>query len=230
MAPNSSTGTLTIVSTHIGNPLDMSERAKEVIRTCDILLVEDRKPAGQLLKSVGIRRDVVLYNEHTYKDETNRIIDELLGGKSVALVSDSGTPLIADPGSELVEKAAAFGITVTAVPGASSILAALVTSGVPADRFTFAGFLPRDKKERIADLRSLRNRKETIILLEAPYRLLHILSDVQTVFGSGHPIVIAVELTMKNERIYRMNAQQAVAFFTAHPFKGEFVIVLPPTN
>ncbi len=220
------TGSLILVSTPIGNFDDISLRAIEVIKTCDILLVEERKPANRLLSLLGIKREYLLLNEHTNKETTEEAFDALLDGKTIAVISDAGTPLIADPGFLLVRKALEIGIKVTSVPGASSILPALQLSGFSLLSFTFVGFLSRDKTERAAELRNLRDRKETLVFLEAPYRLAQIIDDLAKGIGEKREAAICCDLTTKEEKIIRGTFTEIREHFQQHPFKGEFVIVV----
>lgn len=220
------TGSLILVSTPIGNIEDISPRAIEAMKNCDILIVEERKPANRLLSQLGIKKDYLLLNEHTTKETTEEAFDALLDGKTIALISDAGTPLLADPGSLLVRKVLEIGIKVTAVPGASSILPALQLSGFSLTSFTFVGFLSRDKKERAAELRNLRDRKETLIFLEAPYRLQQIIDDLAKGIGEKREAAVCCDLTMKEEKVIRGTFTEIREHFAQKPFKGEFVIVV----
>jgi 16S rRNA (cytidine1402-2'-O)-methyltransferase len=223
-------GLLSLVSTPIGNLGDITLRAVETIRSCDILLAEERKPANRLLAHLGIKKEYLLFNEHTDRELLFEILTELHSGKHVALISDAGTPLIADPGESLVKKALSEGIHVTTLPGASSILPALLLSGFRTSPFTFIGFIPRDKTERLKALKMYSLRSETLILLEAPYRLGQITSEIKSAFGANRNVAVCTELTTKDEKIVRGKASEIEAYFKEHPFKGEYVIVIEGTK
>ena len=240
---------LHIVSVPIGNPQDITLRAIEVLRSADTVLCEDLKPARRLLhelpqpppgpllkkegesvkeKKEGEKKEWSLLplNEHTEREATNEALELLRSGKNLALISDAGTPLVADPGQRLVQRAIDAGIEVSPVPGTSSILTALVVSGFRSDKFYFAGMLPRDKSARKKEARALAAREETIVLLEAPYRLAQLLDDLVTGFGRDRRACVSVELTMPKERTYRGTLLALRDRFLTHPFKGEFVVVI----
>jgi 16S rRNA (cytidine1402-2'-O)-methyltransferase len=219
-------GTLTIVATPIGNPKDITLRAIEVLQSADIVLCEDLKPARRLLHELKIDKDLLPLNEHTTKQATEEAIELLLEGKNLALISDAGTPLVADPGNQLVMKAVRSGIRVTTAPGASSVMSALVLSGLPLDSFYFAGFLPREKSERARRAKELAGLRDTIVLLEAPYRLGQLLEDLGAAFGPGREAALAIELTTSKERVVRGTLLDLREQFERAPFKGEYVVVL----
>jgi 16S rRNA (cytidine1402-2'-O)-methyltransferase len=219
-------GTLYIVSTPIGNPSDISARAIEAIRSCDMLICEEAKPARRLLSQLQIQKEFILLNEHTTKDATSEALGLLEEGKTLALISDDGTPLLADPGSELVRDCIRHKIKIVPIPGASSILAALVASGFSLLSFSFAGFLPRDKAARKNAASEYKNRKETLVFLEAPYRLNQLLQDLSDGLGKERRAVISMDLTMASERFERGTLDSLQKHFTEHPFKGEFVVVV----
>jgi 16S rRNA (cytidine1402-2'-O)-methyltransferase len=219
-------GTLSIVATPIGNSGDISQRAVETLQASDIILCEDLKPARRLLHDLQIQKELLPLNEHSVKQATEEALELLLEGKHLSLISDAGTPLIADPGNTLVKKAVEAGIPVTTVPGASSVLSALVLSGMPLDTFYFAGFLPRDKSERIGRAKKLALMPDTIVLLEAPYRLAQLLDDLVHSFGPSRTASIAIELTTPKERVARGTLFELREQFQRAPFKGEFVVIL----
>jgi 16S rRNA (cytidine1402-2'-O)-methyltransferase len=219
-------GTLYVVSTPIGNPSDISARAIETIRSCDMLICEEAKPARRLLANLQIQKEFILLNEHTTKDATSEAFAFLEDGKTLALISDDGTPLLADPGSELIRECIIRGIKVVPIPGASSILAALVVCGFSLLSFTFAGFLPRDKAERKKAASDFKNRKETLVFLEAPYRLNQLLQDLSDGIGKERHAAICIDLTMPSERFERGTLGSLQKYFTEHPFKGEFVVIV----
>lgn len=219
-------GILYIVSTPIGNPADISTRAIETIKTCDILVCEEAKPARRLLAQLKIQKEFILLNEHTTKEATAEALTLLKEGKILALISDDGTPLLADPGSELVKECIGLGIKIVPIPGASSILVALVASGFSLLSFTFFGFLPRDKAARKKAASEYKSRKETLIFLEAPYRLNQLLQDLSDGLGKDRNAVLCMDLTMPSERFERGTLGHIQKHFTEHPFKGEFVVIV----
>jgi 16S rRNA (cytidine1402-2'-O)-methyltransferase len=219
-------GLLSLVSTHIGNPGDITLRAIDTIRTCDILLVEERKPANRLLAHLGIKKEYILFNEHTDRELVFEILTELHSGKHVALISDAGTPLLADPGENLVKKALTESIRVTTLPGSSSVLPALLLSGFRTAPFTFIGFIPKEKSQRLEVLKMYSSRNETLILFETPYRLSQVVSEIKISFGAGRNIAVCTELTTEKEKVVRGKAGKVESYFKEHPFKGEYVIVI----
>jgi 16S rRNA (cytidine1402-2'-O)-methyltransferase len=225
MVSNAS-GTLTIVSTPIGDPKDITLRAIEILASADIILCEDLKPARRLLHELRLEKELLPLNEHTTKEATNEALELLLEGKNLALISDAGTPLLADPGSLLVKKAIENGVRVTAAPGASSLLGALVLSDMPLETFYFAGFLPRDKSDRLRRARELAAIRDTVVLFEAPYRLSQLLDDLITACGGNREAAIAVDLTTSKERVLRGPLFELREQFQRAPFKAEYVVVL----
>jgi 16S rRNA (cytidine1402-2'-O)-methyltransferase len=219
-------GKLFIVSIPIGDMRDITLRAMEILRDCDVIFCEDMKPAGKFLHELKLSKQLIPLNEHTESSATEEALELLRSGKNLALISDAGTPLIADPGQKLVRLAIEEGIAVSPVPGASSVLAALVVSGFRSDKFFFAGFLPRDKAERKQAAIELAKMRETVVLLEAPYRLAQLLDDLLSGFGPTRRACVAMELSMPKERVIHGTLLSLRDSFAAQPFKGEFVIVL----
>lgn len=219
-------GKLYIVSVPIGNTGDISIRAIEVLRAADVIFCEDLKPGRRLLHELTIEKPLLPLNEHTESSATEEALALLRSGKTLSLISDAGTPVVADPGQRLVRRAIEARIEVSPIPGASSILSAIVISGFRSDTFYFAGMLPREKTERKKEARKLAERKETIVLLEAPYRLPQLLDDLVDGIGKDRPACVAVELTMPKERVHRGTLLALRDRFLAHPFKGEFVVVI----
>jgi 16S rRNA (cytidine1402-2'-O)-methyltransferase len=218
--------TLWIVSVPIGDARDITLRALDVLREADTVVCEDLKPARRLLHDLKIDIPLLPLNEHTDKEATQEALSLLREGKNLALISDAGTPLVSDPGHRLVQDAIAEEITVSAIPGASSILAALVVSGFRADSFLYAGMLPRDKADRKRRAKELSLVKETVVLLEAPYRLPQLLDDLVEGFGPKRNACVAMDLTLPKERVARGTLLTLRDQFRARPFKGEFAIVL----
>lgn len=217
---------LYIVSTPIGHPDDITLRALRVMREANNVICEERREGARLLKHYQIENTLIDLNEHTEHALTPELIERLKRGETLALISDHGTPLIADPGGRLVERAIAAGIQVSAVPGASSLLAALVVSGLPLECFRFVGMLPAKTTDRRAALAKLRDERDTWVVLDAPYRLSVLLEDLRGVLGAERRIVVACNLTMPEEILVRGTMQEVVRYFESKPFKGEFVVVV----
>ena len=219
---------LHIVSTPIGNLDDMTHRAVQVLSTVDLIAAEDTRHSRVLLDHFGIRTKVVSLHEHNEESEAPRLVQHLLGGKSLALVSDAGTPLLSDPGYRLVQLAIAAGITVRSVPGASAVTAALPLSGLPTDRFVFEGFLPPRAVARRNYLESLRLEPRTLVFFESSHRVLDSVEDMSSVFGDGRAAAICRELTKRFETVLRgtLGKLHQVLAGDADQQKGEFVIVV----
>lgn len=220
------TGTLFVVSTPIGNMGDFSFRAVETLRAVDLVLAEDTRHSGQLLKRYDISAKLLAYHEHNEAKTTPRLVERLLAGESMALITDAGTPILSDPGGRLVAAAIEAGITVAPIPGASALLAALVTSGLPAERFTFFGFLPRSGGDRQSALAELTELDHTAVLYEAPNRVASTLADVEAGGGGDRPVAVAREMTKQFEETRRGTVTELRAYYEEHPPRGEVVIVL----
>jgi 16S rRNA (cytidine1402-2'-O)-methyltransferase len=219
-------GTLYIVATPIGNYADLTYRALRILRECDAVIVEERRAGSTLLSHLGIDKPLYEWNEHSQPGQVADFVERLRGGEKFALISDHGTPLIQDPGAELVRAAIGAGARVEPIPGPSAILAALVASGISAARFRFAGRLPPKRVERGRALRSMRERRETLVLIDAPYRLMPLLTSLVEAFGQDRRAAVACQLTLPDEKFVRGTLAEIQAYFTAHPFKGEFVIIV----
>lgn len=219
-------GTLYIVSTPIGNPDDISARALRVLGEADWIVCEEIGEGERLLKRHAIKGLLVDLNEHSEKSRTKELVAELEKGKSLALISDAGTPLFYDPGKLLVEAAYAVGARVTAVPGPSSLMAALVLSGLPLNQFRFVGMLPAKREERRKGIQPLLHEKMTAVLLDAPYRLHAVLTDLTEVLGAERQAVVACDLTMPGEFVMRGTLGEIAERFRLRPFKGEYVILI----
>ena len=217
---------LFIVSTSIGNPDDITLRALRTLREASAVICEERREGARLLHAYQIENELIDLNEHTERERIPELIERLKRGETLALISDHGTPLLSDPGGRLTERAIAENIPISAVPGASSLLAALVVSGLPIEQFRFAGMLPVKTDARRAVLAKLREERYTWAVLDAPYRLAVLLDDVRTAVGASRPVVVACELTRPAEKIVRGTAEQVSEHFRTNPFKGEFVIVV----
>lgn len=221
---------LYIVSTPIGNPDDITLRALRVLREANAVICEERREGARLLKHYQIENTLVDLNEHNERERVPALLERLKRGETLALISDHGTPLLADPGNRLVERAIATGIPVSVVPGASSFLAALVVSGLPLERFRFVGLLPAKTELRRAALAQLRDERDPWIVFDTPYRLTSLLEDLLRTLGAARRIVVACNLTMPDENIVRGSAGQVVKHFQHYPFKGEYVIVVAGTS
>ncbi len=219
-------GKLYLISTHIGNPDDISLRALKILKSADILVCEEMKIGRRLLAAYQINRDIRSLNEHNETEETEHLLGELEDNKDVALFSDAGTPLFADPGTDLVRRCIERSIPVTAVPGANALLPALQLSGIPLRSFVFAGWLSPKREIRITELDRLKAEPRPVVILEAPYRLIPLLRDVGKSFGPHRKAVIAFDLTTENETIYRDTTGNLYAEFERNPRKGEFVLIL----
>ncbi|HTP81152.1 MAG TPA: 16S rRNA (cytidine(1402)-2'-O)-methyltransferase [Bacteroidota bacterium] len=217
-------GTLYIVATPIGNLEDISARAVRILDAVDLIAAEDTRTTRVLLHRFGISKPMVSYHGHNERSRTPGLIESLQSGRSIALVSDAGTPGISDPSCVVVREALKRGIPVVPVPGASAFLSALIASGLPTDRFVFEGFLPH-KKGRKAKLQSLRDEPLTIILYESPHRLRKTLDEILELLGDRQ-IVIARELTKKFEEILRGRLSVVIHELRAVSPRGEYVILV----
>ncbi|HYV88178.1 MAG TPA: 16S rRNA (cytidine(1402)-2'-O)-methyltransferase [Candidatus Polarisedimenticolia bacterium] len=220
-------GGLVIVATPIGNAGDIGLRALEVLKTADAILCEDTRVSLKLLTRHGIRRPLLAYHEHNAERMRPKILERLRGGESLALISDAGTPLVSDPGYKLVQAAIAENLPVTAVPGPSAALAALVLSGLPPDRFFFAGFLANRSAQRREELKELAAIPSTLIVYESANRLPEALGDMAAVLGN-RPAAIARELTKLFEEVRRGDLVALAAHYETTPARGEVVIVIGP--
>ncbi|SFP24296.1 16S rRNA (cytidine1402-2'-O)-methyltransferase [Geopseudomonas sagittaria] len=194
-------GTLYVVATPIGNLEDISARALRVLREVKLIAAEDTRHSARLLQHFGINTPLTACHEHNEREEGSRLVQRLLGGDDLALVSDAGTPLISDPGYHLVRNARAAGVRVVPVPGACALIAALSASGLPSDRFVFEGFLPARSTARRQRLQAVVEEPRTLIFYEAPHRLLECLADLRELFGVERPAVLGRELTKTFETI-----------------------------
>ena len=222
----SKAGTLYVVSTPIGNMGDFSFRAVETLRSVSAVLAEDTRHTRHLLDRYEIETPLVAYHEHNEAKTTPRLVERLLNGESLALVSDAGTPLLSDPGARLVRAAIDAGVQVSPVPGASALLAALVASGLEAERFTFYGFLARKGPERRTAIDELVALRHAAVLYEAPARVHATLAELADAGAGGRQAVVARELTKQYEELRRGTVAQLVAYYQQTPPRGEVVIVI----
>jgi len=219
-------GTLYVVSTPIGNMGDFSFRAVEVLRSVNGILAEDTRHTRGLLARYEIDTPMVAYHEHNEAKTTPGLVERLAAGDSLALVSDAGTPLLSDPGARLVAASVAAGIPVVPIPGASALLAALVASGIDADRFTFFGFLTRSGAERRLALDEITSLRHTVLLYESPNRLSHTLGELEQRGNGDRQAAVAREMTKQFEEIRRGTVSELRAYYKDTPPRGEVVLVL----
>ncbi len=223
-----SNGRLQVVATPIGNLADLSTRAREALLSADVIAAEDTRHTRVLLTAIGIAKPLVSLHEHNESQRTPQLLVRLAAGETVALVSDAGTPLLSDPGFELVQRAAQAGHDVQVIPGPSAITAALAVAGLPTGRFCFEGFLPARAHERRAALAALAREPRTLVLFEAPHRILATLTDMAAEFGAERPAVVARELTKAHETIYRGTLRELLARAQAEENlrRGEITLVV----
>ena len=219
-------GTLYIVTTPIGNRGDLTPRAIETLRAATLIVAEDTRHSAPLLAWAGITTPVRSYHAHNEAEQAPRLVERLLAGHDIALISDAGTPLVSDPGARLVEAAIAAGITVTPIPGASAILAALVGSGLDATAFTFLGFLPRAMTERQDAAAAALAVPHTVILYEAPPRVAELLATLAAAGGAGRRAVVARELTKVHEEFRRGTVAELAAYYEETAPRGEVVVLI----
>lgn len=224
--PSSGPGTLFVVSTPIGHMGDFSFRAVETLRAVTSVLAEDTRHTVHLLERYGISTPLVPYHEHNEAKATPGLVRRLLQGEDLALVSDAGTPLLSDPGARLVRAALEAGIRVSAVPGASALLAALVSSGLDAERFTFFGFLARRGRERRTAVEELVALRHAAVLYEAPSRVAATLAELAREGAAERAAVVARELTKQFEEVRRGTLAELAAYYVDAPPRGEVVILI----
>ena len=218
-------GTLYIVSTPIGNLEDLTFRAHRILRDVSVIAAEDTRHTQTLCRHYAIHTPLTSYHDFNKTEKTPILLEWLKEGKSIALVSDAGTPLISDPGYYLVTRAIDGHVPIVPIPGPSSIMAALCTAGLPTDAFTFLGFLPKKSAARIALLRSLLEESRTIVLFETPHRIQTTLSAIQKIFGDRR-VVIAREMTKTHEEMIRGTAEEIVSSTPPRVLKGEMTLLI----
>ncbi|HSN18068.1 MAG TPA: 16S rRNA (cytidine(1402)-2'-O)-methyltransferase [Gammaproteobacteria bacterium] len=221
-------GVLYVVATPIGNLADISARAREVLASVHVVAAEDTRHSGALLAHLGVKTPLISLHDHNEAERAPALVARLQAGDSVALISDAGTPLISDPGFDLVRASRAAGITVTPVPGASALVAALSVSGVPTDRFVFEGFLPAKQSARRERLTELAAETRTLVFYESVHRLKESLADMAAVFGAGRRAVLARELTKLHESVRDATLEELVDWAGSDPAaaKGEVVLIV----
>ena len=221
-------GKLFIVATPIGNLNDITLRAIEVLKNVDIVLVEDTRQSKKLFANFEISTPMMAFYDHNERKKTKIIVDKINSGKSIALISDAGTPLISDPGYFLVAQAKKEGIDVIPIPGPSALISAISVSGIASDSFTFFGFLPSKQSARVKFLQKRTSLNETSIYYESPKRILATLKDMLTIFGIGREVCLAKELTKSFETIHTDKIPSLIEYLISDPThqKGEFVILV----
>lgn len=218
-------GTLYLCATPIGNLEDMTFRAVRVLKEVDLIAAEDTRNSIKLLNHFEIHTPMTSYHEYNKFEKGRELVARLQEGKNIALITDAGMPGISDPGEELVKMCAEAGVTVTALPGACACVTALTLSGLATRRFAFEAFLPADKKERRSVLEELKDETRTIVLYEAPHRLIRTLEELQDVLGNRR-LSVCRELTKKYETVFRTDFQQALAYYEKEEPRGECVLVI----
>jgi 16S rRNA (cytidine1402-2'-O)-methyltransferase len=221
-------GRLAVISTPIGNLGDLSPRARDELAAAELVAAEDTRRTGQLLTTLGLSRPLVSLHEHNETERIGELLERLRAGARIALVSDAGTPLLSDPGFELVRRVAQEGISIVAVPGPSAITAALSIAGLPTERFSFEGFLPARLAERRTRLAELAAESRTLVFFEAPHRIAECLEDMSAAFGATRRAAVARELTKVFETVYRGTiAELAIlARGDANFTRGEITVVV----
>lgn len=219
---------LYVVATPIGHLDDITYRAIEVLKSVKLIAAEDTRTSAKLLKHFGINTPLTACHDHNESNKTDHLIERLLAGENMALISDAGTPLISDPGFKFVRAAQAKGIQVIPVPGACAAIAALSSVGLPSDRFSFEGFLPSKQSQRLLHLNRLKDETQTLIIYEAPHRILECVKDMADVFGADRPVGFAREITKTFETIKKMTLGELVEFIAndSNQQKGEIVLVI----
>lgn len=218
-------GTLYLCATPIGNLEDMTYRAVRVLQEVDLIAAEDTRNSIKLLNHFEIKTPMTSYHEYNKIEKGHKLVEKLLAGTDIALITDAGTPGISDPGEELVKMCHEAGVTVTAVPGAAACITALTISGQGTRRFAFEAFLPTDKKERQAVLKELENETRTIVMYEAPHRLVRTLERLLSTLGD-RSVSICRELTKRHETVYKTTLSEALAHYEEEAPRGECVIVI----
>ncbi|SDG46982.1 16S rRNA (cytidine(1402)-2'-O)-methyltransferase [Psychroflexus sediminis] len=216
---------LILVPTPIGNLSDMTYRAVEVLKSVDVILAEDTRVSGILLKHYGIETPMQSYHQHNEHSQTDAVVRQIKGGRETAIITDAGTPGISDPGFLLARACVAEGVKIECLPGATAFVPALVNSGLPNDKFVFEGFLPA-KKGRQKRLKALAEEERTILFYESPYKLLKSLQQFVEHFGAERQVSVSREISKLYEETVRGSLTEVIAHFEVKKPKGEFVIVL----
>lgn len=221
-------GTLYVVATPIGNLGDITHRALETLKTVGLIAAEDTRVTKRLLSHFGLGTRCIALHDHNERESAPNLVEQLVAGEQIALVSDAGTPLVSDPGYVLINAARAAEVPIVAVPGPSALTAALSIAGMPVDRFTFEGFLPAKRGERDLRLKSLLNEMRTMVFYESTHRIEATLADIAAAFGGNREVALAHELTKIHESVERGGADEVLAWLRgdAGRSKGEFVLLV----
>jgi 16S rRNA (cytidine1402-2'-O)-methyltransferase len=217
-------GTLYIVATPIGNPKDITLRALDILKKVDAVICEEYRQGARLLHKIGVENNLLTLNEHNEAQEAINIVKRIQNGQTMALISDAGTPVFADPGGHLLRLIFHHNIPVSSIPGPSSLMTALSLCDFPIDRFYFAGFPPRKSPDRDTFLSQLKSVTDPIVLMDTPYRLTKLLSEVQHIFGGNQDILLACDLTLRKEAIFRGMVKNVLELVTGQ--KREFILIL----
>jgi len=228
MTDSTQWGILYVVATPIGNLEDITFRAVRILKEVDLVAAEDTRHSRKLFNHFGIETNLTSCYEHNESQKMDYLLGLLQQGQSIALISDAGTPAISDPGNVLVQHCRNSGVTVLPVPGPSACISALSVAGLPTDRFCFDGFLPPKSVARCRALQPYLTQKRTVVLYEAPHRLLNSLKDIASVLGDDKPLAIARELTKLHEELFRGTVTEAIEHFSQGKVRGEIVLLLAP--
>lgn len=223
-------GILYLCATPIGNLEDITLRTLRILKEVDLIAAEDTRHSLKLLNHFGIKTPMTSYHEHNKMEKARYLVEQMLKGLSVALITDAGTPGISDPGEELVRQCYEAGVPLTALPGPAACITALITSGLETRRFCFEAFLPYDKKERERVLAKLGEETRTIVLYEAPHHLRKTLAELKHVLGAGRRLTVCRELTKRFEERLSLTLEEAVDYYGQNEPKGEFVLVIRGRN
>jgi 16S rRNA (cytidine1402-2'-O)-methyltransferase len=216
---------LFVVATPIGNLGDMTFRAIETLKTVDIVAAEDTRTAQKLFTKFDIHTPLVAFHAHSLEKAVLKLVGELQSGKSLALISEAGTPGISDPGYNLISAAIAAGVKVIPIPGCCAMIAALSASGLPMDKFNYLGFLPM-KKGRVKLMETLKAETKTVVFYESPHRIMKTLAQLAEILGDDREVVVGREITKMFEEFFRGNLAAAKEWIASKPIKGEFTVVL----
>lgn len=220
------TGKLYLCATPIGNLDDITIRVLNTLKEVDLIAAEDTRHSIKLLNHFGIKTPMTSYHEYNKVEKAKYLVEKLQAGVNIALITDAGTPGISDPGEELVKQCREAGVPLTSLPGPVACVTALTISGRETRRFCFEAFLPTDKKERSMVLNELKDETRTIIIYEAPHRLLRTLIELQEVFGADRELTICKELTKKHENALMSNFADAISYYEENEPRGEYVLVI----
>ncbi|QTH65385.1 16S rRNA (cytidine(1402)-2'-O)-methyltransferase [Psychrosphaera ytuae] len=228
----SNPGTLYIVATPIGNLSDITERAISVLNSVDLIAAEDTRHSGKLLSHFGIKTKTFALHDHNEKQKAQSLLDQINQGASIALISDAGTPLISDPGYNLVNLAREQGVQVTPIPGPSAVITALCAAGLPTDKFLFAGFLPVKQQARLSTLAEYKNADFTVVFYESPRRIIDTLEYIEESLGAEKEVVVAKELTKHFESFVKGTPAEIISWFKEDKDRqqGEMVVMLAPNK